>query len=223
MKKKIIILSLVFICIVYKSTNVTAQWATYDVGLNPMLSTATSTMNNTLAQQLNKLVEANQTLLKTQGYTEEHLKIVQKYAEYLKTPNTELNATGYGGAGKYSGVYVTYGAVIKTLTNIGFLNTLVNYDGGTFISSQAGIPMDVSLFMSAVKTEAENIIAKVNDIKTANKFQMTDGERIGLINNYEKDMQLLLGAAQTYIIRAQRVVIGMKSSAKDDNQLFNNL
>jgi hypothetical protein len=223
MKKKAIILSTLFVLFFYKTTSVSAQWATYDVGLNPLMSAEMTKANTALAEQLTKLTKANETLLKTQGYTEEHLKIVQKYAEYLKTPNTELSATGYNGTGKYSGVYITYGAVIKTMNNIGFLNDLVSYDGQTFFSTQAGIPMDVSLFMSAVKTEAENIIAKVTDIKTANKFQMTDGERINLINSYEKEMQLLLGAAQVYVIRAQRVVIGMKSAAKDDNQLFNNL
>lgn len=223
LKKKWMIVLIISGFILYISSNTQSQWIVHDPKTNVSVTTGFSKANTTLGKQLGELVDANKTLLKTQGYTEEHLKIVKAYAEYLKTPTTELNAAGAGGVNKYSGVYVTYGAVIKTLTNIGFLNNMISYDNGTYIPAQASMAMDVSLFMNAVRTEADNIIAKVTDIKTANKFQMTDGERINLINYYEKEMRLLLGAAQTYIIRAQRVVIGMKSSAKDDNLLFNNL
>jgi hypothetical protein len=212
--KKIILFLLVLQTIVTYNTKAQFGGITFDpTNYAQNLITAGSTKLTALATEKisalagEQLAAAQKTLdeaFKANKINLDQFNLEKKYQEYLQNPNNNFSG------GPYASVEATYRRVVS-MTDMNIMaafwgtmqSKLSNDDLAPYRAS-------VSLFIAAARNNAEDLKTKVDAIKSKQIFTMNDAERLNLIDKYQYDMSILLGAIKLYYARVVKILVAKK-------------
>jgi hypothetical protein len=165
-------------------------------GSTKLTAIATERIAALANQQLAAADKAVTEALKANKINTDQFNLLKKYQEELKSPNNNFSG------GPYASVEASYRRVVD-ITAISVMFELSTDELSPFRAS-------VALFIAAARSNAEDLKTKVDAIKKKEIFTMNDAERLNLIDKYQSEMSVLLGAIKLYYARVVKILVSKK-------------
>jgi hypothetical protein len=212
--KKIFLFLLVLQTIVTYNTKAQFGGITFDpsnyaqnlitAGSTKLTALATEKISALAGEQLKEAQKALTEALKANKINLDQFNLEKKYQDYLANPNNNFSG------GPYIAVEATYRRVVSM--------TDINIMAGFMATMQSKLSVDdlepyrasVALFIAAARNNAEELKLKVDAIKKKEIFTMNDAERLNLIDRYQSEMSILLGAIKLYYARVVNILVAKK-------------